>query len=78
MGVFEVSVLGNSGLATFLVVARNREQARELALEEGRDYFNDSKQLQVTRIQELRKPRVLALWDFQSKWVVDVEVIVDG
>lgn len=78
MGVFEVSVLGNSGLATFLVVARNREQARELALEEGRDYFNDSKQLQVTRIQELRKPRVLALWDFQSNRVVEVEVIFDG
>jgi len=76
MGAYFVSVLGDSGLATFLIVANNKDQAKDLGLEASKDYFPNTEKLKITRVLEIRKPRVLALWDYKASWAIDE--LLDG
>jgi len=67
MGVYEVEILSDTALVTYLVVANTRDEARILAIEEAKEDFKDVK---VRKVKELRKPRVLALWDYKARWAI--------
>lgn len=68
MGTYEVEILCDTALVTYLVVANNKDEAKTLAIEEAK---MDYKIIKVRKIRELRKPRVLALWDYKARWAID-------